>query len=58
MKVWDPLPGPLLFDDAAYFALPDEVTHEQEKSIRNQLEGSSRDHQYEFSPALPKQDRP
>ncbi|GAV08645.1 hypothetical protein RvY_18307 [Ramazzottius varieornatus] len=56
LKFLDPLPGPLLFDDAAYFALPDQVTHDQEKHIRNQLEGSARD-QYEFSAALPKNDR-
>ncbi|XP_055354446.1 ammonium transporter Rh type A-like [Paramacrobiotus metropolitanus] len=51
MKIWDPLPGPALFDDAANFALPDPVPWEQESDIRHRLRTIGRDD--EIAAAIP-----
>lgn len=52
MKIWDPLPGPRLFDDNANWALPEEVTFDQEAEIRHRLRTLGRDEQ-EIAPAIP-----
>ncbi|OQV17234.1 Ammonium transporter Rh type B [Hypsibius exemplaris] len=42
LKIFDPLPGPAMFDDEAYFAMPEDVPPEQEREIRNRLQSASR----------------
>lgn len=43
LKIFDPLPGGAMFDDDAYFALPEEVSFDEERAIRIRLGGQSRD---------------
>lgn len=50
LKIWDPVSGPRLIDDAEAFVLPDEVTFDQEAEIRQRL---GRDGGYQIAGAIP-----